>query len=47
MLGPNPNVFTLILNFDSLKINTDKIYFVDCFLPWNADAEAGPNARCF
>ena len=47
VLGANPNVFTLILNFDSSKINTDKIDFVDCFLPWNADVEGGPNARRF
>ena len=47
VLGPNPNVFTLIRNFDSLKINTDKIDFVGCFLPWDADVEAGPHARRF
>ena len=35
VLGPNPNIFTLIRNFDSLKINTDKIDFVGCFLPWD------------
>ena len=33
VLGPNPNVFTLIRNFDTFKINTDKIDFVGCFLP--------------
>ena len=47
VVGLNPNVFSLIQNFDSLKINTDKIDFVGCFLPWNADVEAGPNARHF
>ena len=47
VFGPNSNVFTLIRNFNSLKINTDKIDFVGCFLPWDADVEAGPNARHF
>ena len=47
VLGPNPYAFTLIQNFDSLKINTDKIDFVSYFLPWDADVEAGPNARHF
>ena len=41
VLGPNPDVFTLIWNFG----NT--VDFVDCFLPWNANVEAGPNVRRF
>ena len=47
VLRPNPNIFTLIWNFDSLKVNTDKIDFVGCFLLWHTDVEAGPNARSF
>ena len=47
VLGSKPIVFTLIQNFDSLKISVEKLDFFGCFLPWDADVETGPNARRF
>ena len=42
-----PDVWSLIQNFDALKIPSEKINFVGCFLPWDPILEAGPSARRF
>ena len=36
-----------IRNFDTLKKSVEKIDFVGCSLPWDADIVAGPNAMQF
>ena len=46
-LGPKANLFSLINNFDSLKISEDKIDFIGCFLPYDPVVVAGPSPRRF
>lgn len=45
VLGSKSTVFTLIRDFNSLKIFVEKTDFVGCSLLWDADVEVGPNAR--
>ena len=46
-LGEKPDVFSLIDHFDSLKIPSDKIDFIGCFLPHDPSVCAGPSPRRF
>lgn len=45
VLGSKSTVFTLIRDFNSLKIFVEKTDFVGCSLLWDADVEVGPNTR--
>ena len=46
-LGEKPDVFSLIDHFDSLKIPSDKIDFIGCFLPHDPSVCDGPSPRRF
>ena len=46
-LGTNPDVVSLVSNWDALKILAKYIDYVGCFLTWNKAHHTGPNSRRF
>lgn len=46
-LGENKNLTGLINNWDILNVPAKYIDYVGCFLPWQSDVRAGPNAQKF
>ena len=46
-LGDSKNLEGIINNWDALEIPLKYLDYVGCFLPWESDVKAGPNARRF
>ena len=46
-LGANPDVVSMVSNWDAPKIPAKYMDYVGCFLPWNKAHHAGPNSRSF